>query len=225
MSQYLFCKREQISTSTFSYWLKKYRQNGDGSGRESSQTVRTFIPLELSHTIPSRNMEVVPSNSRIEISCPNGFHISCPVSMDIRQLKTLIDLQAMFTLSSSNRFHLYSQPTDMRKSFDGLSGMIQNTLESNPCNGTVFIFINKRRDKIKLLHWQGISFTLYYKRLEKGTFELPEYDPQVGRIVLSYTQIVMLVDGLTIKNIHKRKRYLPNIQDVFYPIFLLIISC
>lgn len=106
---------------------------------------------------------------------------------------------------------MYSQPTDMRKSFDGLSGMIQNTLESNPCNGTVFIFINKRRDKIKLLHWQGISFTLYYKRLEKGTFELPEYDPQVGRIVLSYTQIVMLIDGLTIKNIHKRKRYLPNI--------------
>jgi len=116
----------------------------------------------------------------------------------------------MFTLSSSNSFHLYSQPTDMRKSFDGLSGLIQNTLESNPCNGDVFIFINRRRDKIKLLHWQGISFTLYYKRLEEGTFEVPTYDPEVGSVVLSYTQIVMLVDGLTIKNIPKRKRYNPN---------------
>ena len=91
----------------------------------------------------------------------------------------------MFTLSSSNSFHLYSQPTDMRKSFDGLSGLIQNTLGSNPCNGSVFIFINRRRDKIKLLHWQGISFTLYYKRLEQGTFEVPVYDPEVGSIDLT----------------------------------------
>lgn len=115
----------------------------------------------------------------------------------------------MFTLSSSHQFHLYSQPTDMRKSFDGLSGLIRNNLDSNPCNGDVFIFINKQRDKIKLLHWQGISFTLYYKRLEKGTFELPRYDENVGSITLNYTQIVMIVDGLSIKNIQKRKQYQP----------------
>jgi len=106
-------------------------------------------------------------------------------------------IDTMFTLSSTNSFHFYSQPTDMRKSFDGLSGIIQNTLESNPCNGDVFIFINRRRDKIKLLHWQGISFTLYYKRLEEGAFEVPTYDPEAGSVILSYTQIVMLVDGLT----------------------------
>ena len=116
----------------------------------------------------------------------------------------------MFTLSSSHRFHLYIHPTDMRRSFDGLSGLIQNNLSCNPCSGDVFIFINKQRDKIKLLHWQGISFTLYYKRLEEGTFELPEYDTDAGSITLNYAQIVMLVDGLSIKNIIKRKRYQPS---------------
>lgn len=99
----------------------------------------------------------------------------------------------------------------MRKSFDGLSGLVQNNLEGNPCSGDVFIFINRHRDKIKLLHWQGISFTLYYKRLEKGTFELPQYDPGVGSITLSYAQMVMIVDGLTIKNIQHRKHYQPNL--------------
>jgi transposase len=99
----------------------------------------------------------------------------------------------------------------MRKSFDGLSGLVQNTLGCNPCNGDVFIFINKRRDKIKLLHWQGISFILYYKRLEKGTFELPQYDLTVGSIALDYTKLVMIIDGLSIENIQKRKRYQPNI--------------
>jgi len=113
----------------------------------------------------------------------------------------------MFALTSSNRFHLFSQPTDMRKSFDGLSGLIQDTLGRNPLSGDVFIFINRRRDKIKLLHWQGIGFTLYYKRPEEGTFEPLEYDEQAGSITLSYAQIVMLVDGLSIKNIQKRRQY------------------
>jgi transposase len=117
----------------------------------------------------------------------------------------------MFALSSDNRFHLYSQPTDMRKSFDSLSGLIQNTLGQDPTSGDVFIFINKRRDKIKLLHWQGISFILYYKRLEKGTFELPRYAESTGSITLDYAKLVMIVDGLSIVNIQKRKRYQPNI--------------
>jgi len=118
----------------------------------------------------------------------------------------------MFTLSSSNKFHLYSEPTDMRKSFDGLSGLIQNNLGRNPGNGDVFVFINKARDKIKLLHYQGVGFTLYYKRLEEGTFELPNYDEKSLSISLSYTQIVMLIDGLSIKNIKKRKRYNPELN-------------
>ena len=117
----------------------------------------------------------------------------------------------MFALSMSNRFLLYGQATDMRKSFDGLSGIIHNSLGSNPCNGDVFVFINRRRDKIKLLHWQGVGFILYYKRLEEGTFEVPTYDPNAGSITLSYAQMVMLIDGLTIKNIQKRKSYNPNI--------------
>lgn len=115
----------------------------------------------------------------------------------------------MFALSPENKFHLYSQPTDMRKSFDGLAGMVQNKLLGNPCNGDVFIFINRRRDKIKLLHWQGIGFTLYYKRLEDGTFELPKYNSRVGSILLNYAQLVMIIDGLSIKNLQKRKRYVP----------------
>jgi transposase len=117
----------------------------------------------------------------------------------------------MFALSSENHFHLYSQPTDMRKSFNGLSGLVQNKLGRDPSGGDVFIFINKRRDKIKLLHWQGNSFVLYYKRLEKGTFELPKYDGVVGSIVLDYAKMVMIIDGLSIKNIPKRERYQPNI--------------
>lgn len=97
----------------------------------------------------------------------------------------------------------------MRKSFDALSGLVRNNLGCNPVNGEVFIFINKSRDKIKLLHWQGSGYLLYYKRLEKGTFELPRYDLSVGSITLSYAQMVMIMDGLSIRNLQKRMRYTP----------------
>jgi len=113
----------------------------------------------------------------------------------------------MFALTSENTFHLYSHSTDMRKSFDALSGLVRNNLGYNPINGEVFIFINKSRDKIKLLHWQGSGYILYYKRLEKGTFELPRYDASVGSITLSYAQMVMIMDGLSIRNLQKRMRY------------------
>ena len=115
----------------------------------------------------------------------------------------------MFALTAENIFHMYSHPTDMRKSFDALSGLVRNNLGYNPINGEVFIFINKRRDKIKLLHWQGSGYLLYYKRLETGTFELPRYDASVGSISLSYAQMIMIMDGLSIKNLHQRKRYTP----------------
>ncbi|HHH54203.1 MAG TPA: transposase [Bacteroidetes bacterium] len=113
----------------------------------------------------------------------------------------------MFTLGSTLKFHLYSQPTDMRKSFDGLSGLVQNQLEQSPLSGDVYIFINKNRNKIKLLHWTGSSFVLYYKRLETGTFEHPKYDIETGSYNLSYSQIVMLIDGISIKNIEKKKHF------------------
>jgi transposase len=121
----------------------------------------------------------------------------------------------MFTLSSDLRFHLYNQPTDMRKSFNSLSGIVRNELGGDPCSGDVYIFINKTRDKVKLLHWQGIGFTLYYRRLEEGTFDVPRYDQQVGSISLSYTQLVMLVDGLSVKNIPKRKLFSMPLKPVF----------
>lgn len=113
----------------------------------------------------------------------------------------------MFALSSDLRFHLYNLPTDMRKSFNSLSGIVCNELDRDPCNGEVFIFINKTRNKIKLLHWQGIGYTLYYRRLEEGTFDVPRYDESVGSISLSYAQIIMLVDGLSVKNIQKRRLF------------------
>lgn len=118
----------------------------------------------------------------------------------------------MFALSETHKYNLYSGPVDMRKGFDGLCGIVQNQLDVSPTNGEVFIFFNKGRNKVKLLHWVGSGFVLYYKRLEKGTFCIPDYDIKQGNIKLDYSQLVMLVDGISITNIQKKKQYHLGVQ-------------
>ncbi|MGM0527283.1 MAG: IS66 family insertion sequence element accessory protein TnpB [Bacteroidota bacterium] len=102
----------------------------------------------------------------------------------------------MFALTAENTFHLYSHPTDMRKSFDSLSGLVRNNLGNNPTGGEVFIFINRRRDKIKLLHWQGSGYLLYYKKLDSGRFRLPEYDPSTGSMTIKWSDLVLIVKSV-----------------------------
>lgn len=113
----------------------------------------------------------------------------------------------MFSLNQNHRFYLYRQPTDMRKSFDALSGIVTTGLGRNPLSGEVFVFINRRRNSIKLLHWEPGGFVLYYKRLEKGTLEFPEINGEKRGQEISWPQLVMIIEGISLKSIQKRKRY------------------
>ncbi|MDH5803520.1 MAG: IS66 family insertion sequence element accessory protein TnpB [Gammaproteobacteria bacterium] len=112
----------------------------------------------------------------------------------------------MFSLTSSHRYYFYSEPTDMRKSFDGLCGLVSGRMQLDPSNGSVYAFINKRRDRIKLLHWEAGGFTLYYKRLEKGTLELPLKDTKSPQI--SWANLVMIIEGIPLEKHKKRSRFL-----------------
>jgi transposase len=84
---------------------------------------------------------------------------------------------------------------------------VANELGDRPDDGPVYIFINRQRDKCKLLQWQSGGFVLYYKRLERGRFELPRYDGAVKSLHLSYSQLVLLIYGLSIGHLQRRKRY------------------
>jgi len=112
----------------------------------------------------------------------------------------------MLSFSSHQRYFLYGAPTDMRKGFAGLSGLVRQHMGHELLSGDVFIFINRRRDRIKLLMWDATGFALYYKQLERGTFEFPQ--PDRGRSTeLRWSDLVMLLEGIEIKSIKRRKRY------------------
>ena len=112
----------------------------------------------------------------------------------------------MFSVSSA-RYYLFRDPTDMRKSFDGLCGLVSGRLGQDPRSGDVFIFINKKRTLAKLLRWEPGGFVLFYKRLESGTFELPLSKSTGLSQTMEYSQLAMMVDGFSLKYAKKRKRF------------------
>ncbi len=107
----------------------------------------------------------------------------------------------MIAFSSGQRYYFYRGATDMRKGFDGLCGLVRSILKRDPLSGDVYVFINRRRTHIKLLVWDRSGFVLYCKRLERGTFEIPEPGP------LSWRRLVLILEGVSLKSARYRKRY------------------
>jgi transposase len=113
----------------------------------------------------------------------------------------------MFSLGAA-RYYLYREPTDMRKSFDGLCGIVIGRLGQSPMSGDVFIFINKPRNRIKLLRWEPGGFVLFYKRLESGTYELPLWQNGGLSQLIDYGELAMMITGISMRNAKKRRRFL-----------------
>lgn len=113
----------------------------------------------------------------------------------------------MIPLSSRLNFYLYSQATDMRKSFDGLSGLVTSALSRDPMSGDVYVFLNRRRDRMKLLLWDRTGFWLFYKRLEQGTFQLPANFAEHSSLELRYDELLLILEGIDLASIQRRPRY------------------
>jgi transposase len=111
----------------------------------------------------------------------------------------------MLSIPSTLSIYLYTQPTDMRKSFDGLSGIVRSEFATDPTNGSFFLFINRRRDRLKILHFDGSGYWLYYKLLEAGTFEVIASKGKYQQI--DSTQLAMLLGGVSLVSVKRRKRY------------------
>jgi transposase len=112
----------------------------------------------------------------------------------------------MLHLSASCTYYLYAGHTDMRKSFDGLCGIIKSQMSQNALDGSVFIFMNRRRTQVKLLLWEGDGFAIYYKRLEKGTYELPVVSGASASTRLDAQQLQLILQGISLKRIVYRPR-------------------
>ena len=118
----------------------------------------------------------------------------------------------MMSLSLPGRVFLCTLPTDMRKSFDSLVGLVEQELGQDPLSGDLFVFRSRRGDRLKLLYWDSDGLAIWYKRLEEGTFVFPLPDAErikVGAngLAIRPAELAMLLDGMDLQNVKRRKRY------------------
>jgi transposase len=118
----------------------------------------------------------------------------------------------MLSFASGMKIFVYTQVTDMRKGFNGLSGIVRSEFQSDPTDGSLFIFINRRRDRMKLLHFDGGGYWLYYRLLEAGTFEELKPKDDSCRLQIDATQLSMLLWGVSLVRSDRRRKRFPNAQ-------------
>lgn len=112
----------------------------------------------------------------------------------------------MIALASTTRIFVYTDPTDMRKSFNGLSGLVKQHFQVDLFSGHLFVFFNRKRDYVKILMWDNDGLSLWSKRLESGTFEKLVTD-QEGSFEIDSAGLVMMLRGVQIEGTQRRKRY------------------
>jgi len=114
----------------------------------------------------------------------------------------------MLTLSATVRIYLATGPTDLRRGFDGLSALARDVLRADPTSGHLFVFCNRRRNRVKVLYWDRDGLALWYKRLERGTYEWPQ--GASGRAEVDATELALLLDGVELRTAVRRPRYHPS---------------
>lgn len=111
----------------------------------------------------------------------------------------------MLTLGLTGRIWICVEPQDGRKSFDGLAGVVTSRLSRDPLSGDLYVFRNKRGDRLKILAWQGDGFALYLRRLEKGTFRFPT--AATAEVSITATELAMILGGIDLGSAKPLPRY------------------
>ena len=117
----------------------------------------------------------------------------------------------MLSLTGGIRVFVCTQPADMRRSFDGLCGMVENIVQQDPLSGFLFVFRNRNRDRLKILFWDTDGFVIWYKRLEEGTWQLPtdmktQSDGEVSAEI-STEELSLLLGGIDLRSVERPRRY------------------
>ena len=113
----------------------------------------------------------------------------------------------MLSITVHAKLYFYTGACDMRRGYNGLSGLVRSVLDRDPTDGSIYCFVNKRRDRIKLLCFEGDGFAVFYKVLAQGTLELPISNEEKGYAVVTPQTLRLILSGVKLTSIQHRKRY------------------
>jgi len=120
----------------------------------------------------------------------------------------MLKLPSLGEIDRQQRMKIFycTSPTDMRKGFDTLAALVREFLGRDPLSGDLFLFLSRRRDRIKILYWDVDGFAMWYKRLELGTYRLPRVRADAAGVEIKASELAMLLDGIDLRSVKRRRR-------------------
>ena len=111
----------------------------------------------------------------------------------------------ILNLPPSVQLYVCTEPTDMRKAFDGLASLVEHVLERDPLSGHLFCFFNRRADRCKILWYDHSGYALFAKRLERGRFRLPETKPGARSVTIRAAELALILEGIDLRGAKHRR--------------------
>lgn len=113
----------------------------------------------------------------------------------------------MLSISPAVKIFLYAGAADLRRGYDGLASLVSEAMGEDPLSGHLYLFINRRGNRIKLLYWAGDGYAIWMKRLERGSFELPSSTSDSLSVKITASQLSLILEGIELSSVRRRKRY------------------
>lgn len=174
----------------------------------SEASTSMFIPV--STDMPALNLDPTEILTDISLTFPDGMQVSVKKGQfkghSIPSQILSKGGSGMFGLNDGMRFYVCQRHVRMNLGINGLYKLVSQEMKLPPLSGAVFIFFSKNRQQVKLLRWDIDGFTLYQKRLERGTFEVPVFDPRKKACLMSYRTLSAIMSGISLQTIKYRKR-------------------
>ena len=209
-----FCSKEGLAPASFHAWKRRLRRSRRGIERESAN--QALVPVQIVS-------DPKADAGRLEVQWPGGVVLRVQ-GCDAQTIGAVVAAlggpgntkdTAMLTLPSSLRVFAKTGPTDMRKSFEGLVGVVERELGQQVESGDLFLFFNRRGDRVKVLWFAGDGLVIWYKRLEGGTFEVPKAARTVREdgsaspagIEMRVSDLTLILEGIDLASVRHRPRW------------------
>jgi transposase len=204
-----FCHKHNLALGTLQRGLRKRRMEVDGQS-ESKRLV------EVKMAGIQRNGSG-PGTCSLEVVLAEGRRIEVRRDFDAetlaRLIRTLEEIWSVFGLGPATRIYVALGATDMRKGYDGLYGLVRDKLGLEVRTGHLFLFANARRNRLKILYWDGTGLWSCAKRLERGRFSWPVAEEQSDRVMLSHEELSLLLGGIDLTRTRRKDWYRKTIPD------------